>query len=114
MLNRSSLSFGDNSPTQITTSVVARDPATPQTWDGELSSVAPLQDPVALERSRDEIANALTAILLHAEAIRLRSKRVAPQASNIASSATQIRSHAERVWRVLEDAKRYGVSLAVP
>jgi hypothetical protein len=112
MLNRSSLSFSESSPVEIATCVVAPDPATPP-WGGEPRSNADSQDRVTLERSRREIANALTAILLHAEAIRLRSNRAASQASNIASSATQIRSHAERVWRVLEEAQDCGDSAAV-
>ncbi len=49
-----------------------------------------------------QVANALTSILLHAEAIRRRSAGMGSEETEIASSARHIVSSAKQAWNALE------------
>lgn len=52
---------------------------------------------------RGQVANALTAILLHAEAIRRWSAKHGATETEIVESARQIATNAGRVWAALDD-----------
>src|SRR4051794_18398310 len=63
------------------------------------------RDLIFTAEARHEIVNALSAIHLYAEAIRLRATQETSNASIIASSAANIRSQAELIWRILEEVQ---------